>query len=717
MALIILLTISTTLNIPVTHAAQTVRLTGTLHIVTGDPAIASQPAQELITVIDSSGNETRIVANRVAVEQFNSKLVEIVGTTTTTGSANGIVPAVRLGSIRVSEMNRTQSNLPLAVTGSQPWVNIMCRFSDSPDVTPKPVSYFVGLLSNTYPGLDYYWRELSYNLVNIAGSRTASQWYNLPQPRSYYIVNNTADLGKLANDCTAVADAEINYPTYVGINMMFNQNLDCCAWGGGRSLNRDGQNKSYRITWMPPWGYRDQSVLAHEMGHGFGLPHSSGPYGQTYDSDWDVMSWGGRKCQLRDTTYGCVGSGTISYHLDRLGWVATARRFIANRGTRTILTLEKLDLPQSTTNYLMAQIPIPNTNKYYTVETRIKGSFDTAIPISSVIIHQVDPARASRANVVDPDNNNNVNDAGAAFIVGETFNDDANQISVKVTGSGASSFTVVISNGVPAVDTIGVYHNGVFYLRNSNAAGAADVNVVFGAANHLPVAGDWNGDGFDTIGVYDTGNGFFYLRNTNLAGSPDHSVLLGNPGDKPLAGRWDNTMTRDGVGVYRNANGILYLKRDLTSGVSDYFMILGNPGDQGVAGDWDGNGYASTGVYRPSNNQFYLTNTNGAGVVFADFAFAFGDPTATAFAGDWTGSGVSRVGYYKNGTVYLRNALTAGGVDTTFAFGPTGAIPIAGKWLAGSAQPPLPNTVPNILIAGGGGSDPSGSNADTGGAD
>ena len=34
-----------------------------------------------------------------------------------------------------------------------------------------------------------------------------------------------------------------------------------------------------------------------------------------------------------------------------------------------------------------------------------------------------------------------------------------------------------------------------------------------------PLVGDWNGDGTDTVGIYRNGN--FYLRNTNGAGNAD----------------------------------------------------------------------------------------------------------------------------------------------------------------------------------------------------
>ena len=42
---------------------------------------------------------------------------------------------------------------------------------------------------------------------------------------------------------------------------------------------------------------------------------------------------------------------------------------------------------------------------------------------------------------------------------------------------------------------------------------------------------DWNGDGIDTIGLYNLGNGKFYLRNSNTGGPADRTVRYGPSGN------------------------------------------------------------------------------------------------------------------------------------------------------------------------------------------
>jgi hypothetical protein len=54
-----------------------------------------------------------------------------------------------------------------------------------------------------------------------------------------------------------------------------------------------------------------------------------------------------------------------------------------------------------------------------------------------------------------------------------------------------------------------------------------------------------------------------------------------------------------------------------------------------VVGDWDGNGTTTIGVFDPSIGNFYLRNSNSAGV--ADLSIFFGGSGDIPIAGDWDG--------------------------------------------------------------------------------
>ncbi|HEX9761503.1 MAG TPA: hypothetical protein VGA97_00250, partial [Acidimicrobiia bacterium] len=52
---------------------------------------------------------------------------------------------------------------------------------------------------------------------------------------------------------------------------------------------------------------------------------------------------------------------------------------------------------------------------------------------------------------------------------------------------------------------------------NNGGLGAADYFYTYGISGDRPLAGDWNGDGVDSPGVFRGGT--FYLRNSNSTGA------------------------------------------------------------------------------------------------------------------------------------------------------------------------------------------------------
>lgn len=82
-------------------------------------------------------------------------------------------------------------------------------------------------------------------------------------------------------------------------------------------------------------------------------------------------------------------------------------------------------------------------------------------------------------------------------------------------------------------------------------------------AGWLPVAGDWDGDGDVTLGLYapddGAGHGKFYLRNVHAGGNADFIFTFGPDDSEPLAGDWNG----DGlatVGVFESAAGVFQLQ-------------------------------------------------------------------------------------------------------------------------------------------------------------
>ncbi|HYP26237.1 MAG TPA: M12 family metallo-peptidase [Blastocatellia bacterium] len=259
-------------------------------------------------------------------------------------------------------------------------------------------------------------------------------------------------------------------------------------------------------------------------------------------------------------------------------------------------------------------------------------------------------------------------------------NSPTNMARVKVEAVGNIFFDIsntnfTITGAAFNADTTGVFRssNGALFLKNTNASGFADILLTYGIPGDIAVAGDWNGDGIDTIGVYR--NGDFLLRNSNTNGFADIVVTFGAPGDLPIVGDWNGDGT-DTIGIYRN--GTFLLRNSNTPGDPEIVFSLGVTGDVPISGDWDGNGTVTTGVFRPANGALFLKNTNATG--FADILLTYGVPGDKPVTGDWNGDGTDTIGVYRNGDFLLRNSNTNGFADIVFTLGVGGDSPIAGDW-------------------------------------
>jgi hypothetical protein len=60
----------------------------------------------------------------------------------------------------------------------------------------------------------------------------------------------------------------------------------------------------------------------------------------------------------------------------------------------------------------------------------------------------------------------------------------------------------------------------------------------FGGGGATPLAGDWNADGTDTVGLYAPATGAWFLRNANSSGPADVVFTYGPAGATPVVGHW-----------------------------------------------------------------------------------------------------------------------------------------------------------------------------------
>jgi surface antigen len=220
---------------------------------------------------------------------------------------------------------------------------------------------------------------------------------------------------------------------------------------------------------------------------------------------------------------------------------------------------------------------------------------------------------------------------------------------------------------------------GTFFLRNSNTTGVADITFNYGGPSDIPLAGDWNGDGVTTIGVYEPGNRTFYLRNSNNGGGNDYTATFGNPGDLPVVGDWNGNGT-DTIGLFRPSTGEFFLSNSNTNPVANYSFHYGGSGHIPLAGDWNGDGVDTIGVYEPGIRTFYLRNSNNGGG--NDYTATFGNPGDYPVMGDWDGNGTDTIGLFhpSSAQFFLSNTNTNPSAAYSFVYGGPDSSPIAGNW-------------------------------------
>jgi glucose/arabinose dehydrogenase len=251
---------------------------------------------------------------------------------------------------------------------------------------------------------------------------------------------------------------------------------------------------------------------------------------------------------------------------------------------------------------------------------------------------------------------------------------------------------------VPA-QSIAVYRpsNSTFYLdRNSNGQwDGGDRSFTFGISGDRPITGDWSGSGTTKIGVYRPSNRTFYLDfngNGKWDGPAiDRQHIFGSADDTPITGDWDG----DGkfqIGVYRASNQTFYLDSNGNGawevGV-DARHIFGISGDLPVIGDWNGDGKSDIAVYRPSVGAFYLDRDgngqwDGATI---DRRHSYGIKGDIPVVGYWSTSSTTQIGIFRPSIGYFFLDSNGNGewdgalIDFYHGFGSSADRPLAGRWI------------------------------------
>jgi len=248
------------------------------------------------------------------------------------------------------------------------------------------------------------------------------------------------------------------------------------------------------------------------------------------------------------------------------------------------------------------------------------------------------------------------------------------------------------------VDGIGVYGLSSSYvmLRLGLAPDALSRRFHFGFAQTafhraMPVAGDWDGDGRDTIAIYDPRAARFTLTDRNVARAAETSFAFGEPtvatddgtAVYALAGDWDGD-GRDSIGLFSAPANVFRLRNENSAGPPDLVFAFGQGNRRPVVGDWDGDGIDTIGVLDPATGIAVLRNENAAGP--PDLEVETGRARHLPLAGDWDGDGADTLGLWHPATMtfFLRDSHEPGSAERELPLGSRASAwwPLAGRWEA-----------------------------------
>ncbi|MDH3892045.1 MAG: M6 family metalloprotease domain-containing protein [candidate division Zixibacteria bacterium] len=261
-----------------------------------------------------------------------------------------------------------------------------------------------------------YYREVSYDLVQLASVDLPSEvgWQRAPEDYAYY-VNNSNGTGaypnnsqKLVEDLVDLVDPLVDFSNYdnnddgevdgllvihAGRGAEYGGGSDV-IWSHKWNINnryRDGVNiSSYTIQpeFLSVPGDQTIGVIAHELGHVFGLPDL---YDTDYSSNgvgkWGLMSFG--------SWLGPQGKGESPSHLCawskmQLGWL-TPLDVIDALTAETILNAEQNDIA-----YRLYSADTVD-GEYFLIENRQRIGFDSYLPATGLLIWHIDDAQSNNS--------------------------------------------------------------------------------------------------------------------------------------------------------------------------------------------------------------------------------------------------------------------------------------------------------------------------------
>ncbi len=226
--------------------------------------------------------------------------------------------------------------------------------------------------------------------------------------------------------------------------------------------------------------------------------------------------------------------------------------------------------------------------------------------------------------------------------------------------------------------------------------------MVFDLPGSLPLAGDFNGDGFDELALFLDGEWFIDINANGRWDENDVWLKLGSRGDQPVVGDWDGD-GKDDVGIFgkrwsgddralagetglpdpENLHRVKpknlppteeqapddprLLKRShhgtARADLIDHVFRFGGEKDIAISGDFNGDGIATIGTFRDGR---WLLDIDGDGMLTEDHDRQenFGEAGDLPLIGDFDGDGIDELAIVRGNEVIV-DSNGNGRIDAT----------------------------------------------------
>jgi len=273
------------------------------------------------------------------------------------------------------------------MSGRTPWLVILCRFKDAAG-PPPPIANFTALY--TAPDLENivtYWGDITYGALDLSGSEVLG-WLTLDQKVGDYRGSGANPAGR--NDLVNWAKAKA---IAAGADLGRFFGVVVCTFPGVDLFGSPG-----RFVVCAP----DSSLtlLAQEVGHGYGLEHSRSVANPTdYNDPYCIMSgltFGGTNPTFTGR-FGQSGPGLCAPYLLVGGWLPESRiaRVASNGRTPPPVTLTLSPLHERSPRHRQVAVidfNVPQTATYF-IENRARDGWDRGLVQGAVVIHRWPPDR------------------------------------------------------------------------------------------------------------------------------------------------------------------------------------------------------------------------------------------------------------------------------------------------------------------------------------